>query len=199
VALTFRPSGEAVSLALDKLKSDGVVHENARLNAEAPQGLRREVAFYDRDFLYRLGRTKVEADVIASALALLQEHGLVESSAAYDADAVARHRDEVRATFEGTWTSLSSTMERLLYMLASVKRPRHLVELGSFWGYTLAWFAGPFVGSARPLTAERIVGIDVDVKMADLARANFAKLPNSDCVEIVGEDARTALEELPGR
>lgn len=198
MALRFRPSTEAISSALEMLKSDGVVHRSARFNAAAPDELRREVAFYDRDFLYRLGRTSEEEGVVADALTLLRDQGLVETTATYDAAAVARHREEVRETFDGAWTSFSTTMERLVYMLTSVRRPQHLVELGSFWGYTLAWFAGPCVGSARSITAERIIGIDVDEKMTSLARKNFARLPNSERVRLICEDARTALDEIPG-
>lgn len=180
------------------LKEDGIVHPDAAYNLAAPGSLRREVAYYDRDFLSRLGRTPAEAHIVDAALRTLKEHGLVSQSSAYDAAAFERHRAEIKATFTGTWTSLTPTMERLIYMLTSVKRPSHLLEIGSFWGYTLAWFAGPCVGTNRAYEAERIIGIDIDGDMTDRAKANFARLANSHGVQLIAGDAREALADIPG-
>ena len=198
MAVQFRATRRAVDLAVEKLKRDGVVHPDAGFNSEAPDGLRREVTYYDRDFLYRLGRTAAEEGVVDAALDLLRESGLVAPSSSYDKNACERHRHDLKAGFHGSWTSLSPTMERLFYMLTSVRRPMHLLELGSFWGYTLAWFAGPCVGPHRAYRAERIVGIDIDARMTARARENFAALSNCGEVELIAEDARTAVERLPG-
>jgi SAM-dependent methyltransferase len=89
-------------------------------------------------------------------------------------------------------------MERLMYMMTSVRRPAHLLELGCFWGYTLGWFAGPCLEAAPPFGAERIIGIDLDEDMVEKARANFAKLEGGKGVELICEDARTALERIDG-
>lgn len=198
MAVTFRSPTVAIELAVKKLKRDGIVHPDAAFDPAAPDGLRREVAYYDRDLLCRLGRTDAEEQTVDAALGLLKQHGLVPASASYDGASVERHRREVRATFEGSWTTLSPTMERLMYMLTSVRRPMHLLELGSFWGYTLAWFAGPFVGTNRVQAADRIIGIDVDAEATDRARDNFARLPNGEGVELIAEDARSALARIPG-
>jgi predicted O-methyltransferase YrrM len=175
-----------------------MVHPDAEYNSDAAGFLRREVAYYDRDLMYRLGRTEAEEEIVDSALAMLKEHGLAAPGAAYDKEAFARHRADIRGKFEGTWTSLSPTMERLMYMLTSVRRPAHLIEFGSFWGYTLAWFAGPCVGPHAAYGAERIIGIDIDARMTAKAVANFRKLGDPDNVELIAEDARTALERMNG-
>ncbi len=198
MAITFRPPPAALESAVAKLKRDGVVHPEARLNPDAPGGLRREIAHLDRDLLYRVGRWGAEEETVDSALELLREHGLAGPSAGYEKAAFERHREVVGREFEGTWTSLSPTMQRLMYMLTSVRRPRNLLELGSFWGFTLAMFAGPCVGEHRAYAADRIIGIDPDTVMTEKARANFAKLPNVGEVELLAEDARTALERIPG-
>lgn len=198
MAITFRSPPAALESALAKLKRDGVVHPDARLNPDAPGGLRREIAPLDRDLLYRAGRWGAEEETVDCALELLKEHGLVGSSAGYDKTAFERHRAVVRRDFEGTWTTLSATMQRLLYMLTSVRRPRNLLELGSFWGFTLAMFAGPCVGEHRAYAADRVIGIDPDAVMTEKARANFGKLQNTREVELLAEDARTALEHIPG-
>jgi protein-L-isoaspartate O-methyltransferase len=198
MSLTFRPRHEAVELALRKMKDDGLVHPEAAFNDEAPGGLRREVTRRDPYFAYRLGRTALETEIVDDALAFLKAEGLVDGRADCDRLAVESHRALLKSSFEGTWTTLSPTMERLMYMLTSVRRPAHLLELGCFWGYTLGWFAGPCVGPDRAFEAERIIGVDVDADMIDKARANFARIPNAERVELVGEDARTALDRIDG-
>ena len=198
MALTFYPSREAIALALDKMKEDGLVHPDAAFNENAPGGLRSEVTHRDPYFAYRLGRTSLESRIVDSALELLKEEGHVPVSADYDRLAVDAHRTRLKEKFDGSWTTLSPTMERLMYMLTSVKRPAHLLELGSFWGYTLGWFAGPCVGPNRAYAAERIVGIDVDADMIGKARANFKKLENVSAMDLIAEDARTALDRIEG-
>lgn len=198
MALTFHPSREAIALALEKMKADGLVHPDAAFNENAPDGLRSEVAHRDPYFAYRLGRTSFENRIVDSSLELLKSEGHVSASADYDRPALDAHRAELKEKFEGPWTSLSPTMERLMYMLTSVRRPAHLLELGSFWGYTLGWFAGPCIGPNRAYAAERIIGIDVDADMVKKARANFKELENVSEVELIAEDARTALDRIEG-
>ena len=196
--ITFRPPAEAAELALARMKEDGLVHPDAYFNADAADGLREEVAPRDPYFTYRLGRTPLETEIVDGALELLKAEGLVPASADYYRAAVDAHRSMLKDTFEGAWTTLSPTMERLMFMLTSVRRPMHLLELGSFWGYTLAWFAGPCVGPSRIYEPERIIGIDRDEKMTARARENFAKLANAERVELIAEDARTALDRVDG-
>ncbi|MEA3409751.1 MAG: hypothetical protein U9Q95_05335 [Candidatus Eisenbacteria bacterium] len=198
MALTFHPSREAIELALENMKDAGLVHPDAAFNENAPDGLRGEVAYRDPYFAYRLGRTAQESKIVDSALELLKSEGHVPVSADYDRPALDAYRAVLKEEFEGPWTSLSPTMERLMYALTSVKRPAHLLELGSFWGYTLAWFAGPCIGSNRAYAAERIIGIDVDADMVKKAEANFGKLENAEAVELLAEDARTALDRIEG-
>jgi predicted O-methyltransferase YrrM len=198
MSIRFRTPQRAIDLALKRLKDEGMVDPDAVYNPDARGDLRREVTYYDRDLMYRLGRTEAEEEIVDSALAMLKEQGIAGPDAAYDKDAFARHRAGVREKFEGTWTSLSPAMERLMYMLTSIRRPMHLIEFGSFWGYTLAWFAGPCVGPHAAYRARRVIGIDIDADMTARAEANFRKLGNSEYVELIADDARTALERIDG-
>lgn len=198
MSLTFRPPQAALDAALAKLKSDGLVHPDAAFNPDAPDGLRREVAPHDYDFLCRLGRWDGDEVTVDAALEFLSEHGLIEPGASYDKDAFGKHCADVDKHFKGSWSSITRAMSRLMYALTSVRRPAHMVELGSFWGYTLAWFAGPCIGAHRAYEPERIVGIELDVAMHEKAKENFAKLPNTERIDLIGEDARTALDRVPG-
>ncbi len=198
MALTFYSQREAAELALAKMKEDGLVHPDAVFNEDAPGGLRREVTRRDPYFSYRLGRTRLESEIVDSALDFMRGEGFIAADADYDRAAVDVHRAELKEKFEGPWTTLSTTMERLMYMLTSVKRPEHLIELGCFWGYTLGWFAGPCIGPTRAHEPERIIGIDIDADMIGKARANFARLANVETVELIAEDARVSLDRIEG-
>jgi len=198
MALIFHPPREVIELALKELKADKQVHPDAVFNASAPNGLRKEVTYRDLDFMYRLGRTSLEEKIVDVALEFLKSQGLVNRDAGYDKAAFESLHRVVKQEFKGSWTSLSPTMERLIYMLTSVRRPKRLVEFGSFWGYTLAWFAGPCIGANRCYEADKIHGIDIDVEMTERARENFGKIPNSGAIELIAEDARIAVDGIPG-
>ena len=203
MTLSFRAPQAVIEQVFAQLKGGGLVHSDASFNAAAEGGLRREVAYRDSDFMDRLDTRKHEQAVVGEAVCFLQQRGLIACDASYDPQAYEQYRKQISDTFTNPFapksgTSVGATMQRLLYALTSVRQPAHLIELGSFWGNTLAWFAGPCVGSQPQYRAQRIIGIDMDVKMTDIARANFAKLPNAEVVELIGEDARTALDRLPG-
>lgn len=198
MAQIFRPPKEAIELTLEKMKADGRVHSDAKFNYDAPNDLRKEVTYRDGDFSYRLGRTSLEEKIVDMALDYLKSLKLVDSNAKYDKNVFTSFREEIKSKFTGRWTSLSPTMERLFYMLTSVKKPNKLIELGSFWGYTLAFFGGPCVGSNQLYQAEKIYGIDIDKDMTELAKENFLKIENSESVELIGEDAQVVLDKLEG-
>lgn len=198
MAVTFRAPSLAIERAVERLKEKGLVHPDAVFRGDAPDGLRREIAYRDTDLAYFLGRTDAEKLIADEALDFLIERGVAPSKSSYDSEACERHRSDIKREFRGTWTTLTPAMERLIYMLTSVRRPRHLIEFGSFWGYTLAWFAGPCIGRHSVYRAERIIGIDIDAAMTERARENFSRLPNADEIELFGEDARTVLERLDG-
>jgi len=197
MAQRFQAPRKLVELAVEQLKKERVVHPHASFNDRAEHGLRKEVAYRDRDFLHRLARTK-EVEYIDEALQWLKRLDIVSSNAAYDKNAFENYRKEIKRIFHGSWTSFTPVMERLVYMLTSVKRPRRLLELGCFWGNTLAWFAGPCVGSEKQFDADVIYGVDWNKAMILQARKNFAQLPNSDKVTLIADDARNVIEQLQG-
>ena len=109
-----------------------------------------------------------------AALGLLASHGHVAADAGYDKEAFELLRKDVKTSFERRWTSITPVMERLMYMLTSVRRPSRMIEFGCFWGNTLAWFAGPCIGPRRAYQPQVIYGVDVDAEMIELARRDLA-------------------------
>ena len=197
MALHYTCEPHVIDRTLENLKEAGLVAPEAAFSHDAPGGLRREVAYRDFDFLARLGRT-AEAETMRSILAWLKGQGLVPSSASYDEDAFAQLRQEVKVRFAIPGTSISPVMERLLYMLSSVKRPRRVLGLGTYCGYALVWAIGPTCGPGRVYEAERVLGIDIDGEATQRARENLGTLAHADHVELITEDGLAAVERLAG-
>lgn len=196
--LRYTHSDAAIEKAMGFLREKKWIASDARFNAEAEGNLRREVCYRDYDLLLMLGHAPDEEGTIEGALDLLRENGLAAPEAgAYDRDVFLDMRKRI-AAFDGTWSSLSDVMERLIYALTAAKRPKVMVELGSFWGYTLAYFAGPAIGPSPEYRAERIYGVDVNEAMCGKARTNLAGLANTENVTIITGDGREVIDEIEG-
>jgi predicted O-methyltransferase YrrM len=131
-------------------------------------------------------------------LALLKQIGVINTGAGYSSEAFEMLRQEVRAHFEIPDTAFSPVMERLLYLLASVKRPKRILGIGIFCGNTLVWTAGASCNGGKVYQADKVYGIDIDPEAIAVARRNFSRLAGSDQVELVAEDGRVTADRLAG-
>ena len=197
MSLIYTCDNQVIEMALEKLKDAGLVSKDAYFNYDAPQQLRREVAYRDYLFLSRLSRT-AEVETIRSVLAWLKQEGIVPEGAAYDESAFDELRREVKEKFTIPGTSITPVMERLLYMLSSVRRPRRVIGLGTYCGYALVWSVGPGCGQGRVCEAEKVYGIDIDAEATERAQGNFSKLAHSDHIELLAEDGLEAVDRLEG-
>jgi predicted O-methyltransferase YrrM len=184
-------------MALKKLKDAGLVARDAYFNYDAPENLRREVAYRDFDFLSRLSRIG-EVETVHSVLMWLKQKGLVPEGATYDENAFDELEREVKEQFTIPGTSVTPVMERLLYMLSSVRRPRRVIGLGTYCGYALVWTVGPSCGSGRKYEAEKVYGIDIDAEATERAEENLGRLAHTDHIELIAEDGLRAVERLNG-
>jgi predicted O-methyltransferase YrrM len=75
-------------------------------------------------------------------------------------------------------------MARLLYGIAHVARPARILVVGSYFGNTLVWLAGPGFGPEPAYRGERALGVDVDATAVAGARANFARLGTGPGVRV---------------
>jgi len=197
MTLIYTCENQVIEMALQKLKDAGLVSQDAYFNYDAPQQLRREVAYRDYLFLSRLSRT-AEVETVRSILAWLKREGVVPEDATYDESAFDELREEVKEKFTIPGTSITPVMERLLYMLSSVRRPRRVIELGTYCGYALVWSVGPGCGQGRVYEAEKVYGIDIDAEATEQAKGNISKLAHTDHIELVAEDGLKAVERLVG-
>jgi len=191
------PDRGSIESALLRLKRKGFVAEDAYFNAEEPLKLATEVRYRDFHFLYYLGQY-AELEISEAVLALLKVIGVIEPSSNYSSENFEKLRQEVRSCFEIPDTAFSPVMERLLYLLASVKRPRRILGIGIFCGNTLVWTAGASCNGGKVYQADKIYGIDIDVQAIAVARQNFSRLSECAHVELVAEDGRMTVGRLEG-
>ncbi len=197
MTLTFTCESQVIEMALQRLKDDKLVSRDAFFNYDAPHKLRKEVAYRDFDFLSRLCRT-AEDETVHSALAWLQQKGVVAASATCDESAFEKLRHAVKAKFTLPRSSITPVMERLLYMLSSVKRPRRVIGLGTYCGNAFVWSIGSSCGPGKVYEAQKVYGIDIDAESTERARENFDRLEYTDHIEFIAEDGLKAAERLEG-
>jgi predicted O-methyltransferase YrrM len=143
------------------------------------------------------GETEAEeAAKVAYALRELHRLGLLDGHD-YDPKPFALLRTAVRQHFEIPWTSITPPMERLLYALGAVQRPRVVVAMGIFCGNTLVWNVGAAAGPGKVYDAERLVGVEVEPGSVELARRNFEHIGAAG-VEILREDGHDTLARFHG-
>jgi predicted O-methyltransferase YrrM len=183
--------------ALNLLKRNGFVAADAYFNAEEPHKLATEVRYRDLYFLYYLG-LYAELEISTAVLALLKRIGAIDVNSTYSLESFEKLRQEVTANFKIPDTAFSPTLERLLYMFASVKRPKSILGIGIFCGYTLVWTAGAACHEGNVYQADKIYGIDIDADAITLAKQNFKHLSDIDHLELVAEDGRITADRLSG-
>jgi predicted O-methyltransferase YrrM len=197
MALIYTCEKQAIEMALARLKEDGLVSSEAYFNYAAPQNLRSEVAYRDFDFLSRLCRV-AEVETVGAILAWLKWEGILPGGATYDERAFDGLRREVRETFAIPGTSITPVMERLLYMLSAVRRPRSVIGLGTYYGYALVWAVGSSCGHGRLYEAQKVYGIDIDAQATERAEENLSRLAHTGHIELIAEDGLQAVERLEG-
>jgi predicted O-methyltransferase YrrM len=197
MALIYSCDKQAIVIAIEKLKEDGLVSSDAFFNYDAPKNLRREVAYRDFDFLTRLSRV-AEVETAQSVLALLMQTGIIHEGATYNDKVFDAFRKEVKDKFIIPGTSITPVMERLLYVLSAAKKPRRVIGLGTYCGYALVWAIGASCGQEKAYTADKVYGIDIDKEVTENARENFSKLAQTDHIELIAGDGLVVVENLEG-
>ncbi len=130
-----------------------------------------------------------EIAVIDQALDALVSSGILPHRR-YDEDKFAAHRAAVRERFEIPWTAITPRMQRLLYAINAIARPKVMVAVGIFCGNTYVSNAGAAIGPGSCYQAELSVGLEIRPSEAERARRNVATLDHNGVdVRILGEDA----------
>jgi predicted O-methyltransferase YrrM len=195
MSLVFTVDDNVIESVLEQLKLSGIVSREAFFNYNAPDNLRKEVTYRDPDFLRLLSQTS-EIEIVDSALEMLKRSEYVPRDADYNKEAFTNFRKEVGKHFKVPMTSITPVMERLLYMLSSVKKPKNIMAVGIYCGNTLAWVAGASCGNGKVYDAGKIYGIDIDADAIEGAKRNFGKLAYTDHIHLIQEDGLIIADEL---
>ncbi len=138
-----------------------------------------------------------EIEVVDAALSALVEAGILPH-ASYDNEKFLAHREAVRDNFEIPWTAITHRMQRLLYAINAIRRPRVVVAVGVFCGNTFISNAGAACGPGACYEAERLVGIEIVPEEAERARRNVARIDPEGRAEIVAADGVPWLRDFGG-
>ena len=145
----------------------------------------------------QLESSEVEIETVDDALASLVDAGALPH-ARYDAAKMLAHRAAVRELFDIPWTAITPRMQRLLYAINAIARPQVVVAVGIFCGNTFISSAGAAIGPGACYRAQRLVGIEIDPKDADLARRNVATIDVDNQAEIIAADGGPWLRDFDG-
>ena len=140
---------------------------------------------------------ETEIEVVDGALEVLMHSGVLPH-AEYDHERFLAFRQAVRDRFEIPWTGISPRMQRLIYAINAMARPRIMVAAGVFCGNTFISNAGAAIGPGACYEAEQLVGIEIDVKEAERAARNVRSIDAEGRAEIVAADAVEWLRGFDG-
>lgn len=183
---------ELIEKTMTELKEIGAVDNSAYFNFNEHEKLREEVLYRDFDFLQYLGSMQ-EVKIVDSILSLLVERNVVDNFPTYSDNDFLEFRAKVKNSFRTPWTSLSPAMERLLYILSIIKKPKKILGIGIFAGYTFVWNLADFLSNN---TEAIVYGIDIDKTMMEEAKNNFSKIIRGKHIHLISDDGCSFSERI---
>jgi predicted O-methyltransferase YrrM len=130
-----------------------------------------------------------DRDAAATLLATLQRHGLTRNSVLHDAE-FEDFRRRIRSEFmhlSDRYTAIFPEEARAAFELSLAVRPRRVVVAGSYYGYLAVWLVPGLADGGR------MVCIDPDTEVSDLADRNMRTLGYADRVSVLADDAVRVL------
>jgi predicted O-methyltransferase YrrM len=137
-----------------------------------------------------------EIRVVDEALAALQQAGMLTHTN-YDHERFLAHRRAVAETFEIPWTAITPRMQRFLYALNAITRPRVMIAAGVFCGNTFISNAGAGAGPGACYEAHDLVGLEIKPEEAERAERNVRGLDPTGVARVLAEDAVPFVAAYP--
>ncbi|MHC4981876.1 MAG: O-methyltransferase [Planctomycetota bacterium] len=139
-----------------------------------------------------------EVAVVDEALAALRRAGVLEDTG-YDKDKFLAHRRAVAECFDIPWTAITPRMQRLLYAINAISRPRNMIAAGVFCGNTLISNAGAAVGPGACYAAENLIGLEIKPREAERAERNVRKIDPTGVARVLAADAIEFVADFDGQ
>ncbi len=140
---------------------------------------------------------KAEIAVVGEALEALCEAGVLPHTH-YDLGLMLAHRAAVRDLFEIPWTAITPRMQRLLYAINAIRRPRNMIAAGVFCGNTFISNAGAAVGPGACYSANELIGVEIKPDEAERAERNMRRIDTTGLARVVAADAVDVVREFDG-
>lgn len=138
-----------------------------------------------------------EIAVVDGALKLLVQADILPH-ANYDHARFLAHRNAVAELFEIPWTAITPRMQRFLYAINTIHRPRNVIAAGCFCGNTFISNAGAAVGPGACYTAENLIGVEIKPEEAERAERNVRKIDPTGVARVVAADAIDVVAQFDG-
>ena len=139
---------------------------------------------------------ETEIAIVDAALDLLVAEGILPNHK-YDADKFLAFRDAVAQNFEIPWTAITPRMQRLIWAVNAIAKPRVMLAAGIFCGNTFIANAGAAVGPGAVYHARDLIGVEIKSVEANRARRNVQKVDSSGICRIIDEDAIETANHYP--
>jgi len=137
-----------------------------------------------------------EVAVVDGALQALQEAGALPRTD-YDHAKMLAHRRAVAELFDIPWTAITPRMQRLLYAINAIARPRNMIAAGVFCGNTFISNAGAAVGPGACYAAEQSIGVEIVPEEAARAEGNVRRIDATGVARVVAADAVDFVAAFP--
>lgn len=89
--------------------------------------------------------------------------------------------------------SVPSDAGRFLHVMVHITKPKRILEIGMFHGYSTIW-----MGLAAREVGARITSLELEAERVAVAEANFAKAGLSDIITVIQGDGKQTLANLAG-
>jgi predicted O-methyltransferase YrrM len=111
-------------------------------------------------------------------------------------DSFLKLSDLIHERYEVPSTTLTPIMRRLLFALGFGARPRTVVGVGTYVGYTFSWLLRDHADNESAPFCETAIGIDVDAAANALARRNCAAIGHGPRLTFLDGDGVTLITKL---
>lgn len=129
-----------------------------------------------------------ETRIVHAALEALRGAGILPTTD-YDIGKHAALRQQVQAAFDIPWTAITPRMQRLIYAINAIHRPRTMIAAGVFCGNTFISNAGAAVGAGAVYQARALIGLEIDPAEAARAERNVRGIDPTGVARILAADA----------
>lgn len=129
-----------------------------------------------------------EIQVVGEGLAALKEAGVLDGIL-YDGVKFLSFRKAVAEKFEIPWTAITPRMQRLIWAINAIRRPKNMIAAGVFCGNTFISNAGAAAGPGAVHEAANLVGLEIKPAEAERAERNVRKIDSTGTARVVAADA----------